>query len=1181
MSEEQGAPIDPENGRSAGGPAEAGLDAVGPFRLENLLGRGGMGEVYSAWDDRLARRVALKRLHNRGDSTERRQRFWIEARALASLNHPAIVQIHDILELGEDLWLVMELVNGTTLAEMVEARPLEPRLAVEIGRQIAFGVQVAHDEGVLHRDLKTENVMVLASGQVKILDFGLARIKATTTSENGDLTGSYQLLGTPRAIAPEIALHSDVDFRADLFSFGVLLYEILSGVSPFVDRTLVRTLWRVCHERQKSLSEIRPGLPALLSNLVDRMLEKNPQARPQSMREVANILAGLDLGGDESRPRALQLPSNQSATWIAGRPPSPLRLRRWRPREFPLRPYPLLLPVSHPALFTGQEEAIAEIERRLSLPIPILGVFAASGTGKSSLLVAGLVPRLFSAGWPVALVRNPADPGLGARIFAEIVEDEITIGDEDWAGFVSKLEEIEAHAGHKPLIVLDQAEDVLRPSCGEARARLGVLLAATVRRRPGSSEPACRWLLAYRQDAHGDIRAWLHDVLSDARKNPDAAFPELPSSLDQPDRFQHFALRPLATSGGGIDRGEAACQTFREAIERPLTLKGPDGAPRYPYRFNAGGAERLARAFAKSRLARPEDPLTPELQVVLSHLLSGARRENDGFFAIEIPDDPGPLIDRALEDHLRSALEMVFRADSGEAASHRARVLLVLQRLAMAREGLPVREIESVLGAGASGIFERLAGPAVRLVVLVPNGAGEVVVQLSHDRMAEVVLAVVQEEGRLGNLAVDGELFRLQRLVALKTALHQAGQPSALELKGSMLKKIEGQSSFLLDEPSKSEWLTACRSAARRRRRRRAGQLVVAGLVLFLVASSAWAVARRIHQGRVLLDKVERAAPGPALLALRQGLASYPAQGSEYLESLERRSVGLDVLELGLDAIPPERRGLAVLEVVELALPWIQRQEDDKALLVRALAALDEVMADPSEVGSSARELRERLLAPLHRRRPRPSGPAPDEFIDIPAGRLNVRLNAEGGKKGEPFVQIEPFRILRREVTVEEYRLFEPDHPGEPGHPVAYVDWYDAYLYAVWLGGRLPTAEEWEWAARANCRFDFCRRDGSAAGLREIGWNITNSWQRDGGSGPHPVMQLEPNPWGLYDMFGNVAEWTASWPDDAKQVSQKVLLGGSFESHPRACRPGERRPLPATEKGDTLGMRVVIPARRF
>lgn len=268
---------------------------IGPYRLEGELGRGGMGVVYRAYDERLDRRVAVKRL--RPDAAARegwRARFRREARTAARLGHPAIVQIHDVVEAEDDDWIVMELVEGPTVAELVEAGPLAVESAAEIARQIAEGLAAAHARGVVHRDLKAENVKVPEGGRVKILDFGLAR-----PMEDGDgtadpsITISGQLLGTVRAMSPEQARGVDLDHRTDLFSLGVLLYEMLTGVSPFLGDTGVETLSRVLERRQPPVHGLRPEVPRELSDLVDRLLAKAPEHRPQDAARVARRLAAF------------------------------------------------------------------------------------------------------------------------------------------------------------------------------------------------------------------------------------------------------------------------------------------------------------------------------------------------------------------------------------------------------------------------------------------------------------------------------------------------------------------------------------------------------------------------------------------------------------------------------------------------------------------------------------------------------------------------------------------------------------------------------------------------------------------------------------------------------------------------------------------------------------------------
>jgi len=1185
------------------------IEKVGPYRLESLLGRGGMGEVYLAWDDRLARKVALKRLHGRKDQQQRQQRFRSEARALAGLSHPAIVQIYDILEDESDLWMVMELVRGTTLALLIEADPLEQQLAVDIGRQIAFAVQAAHEQGILHRDLKTENVMLLPSGQVKVLDFGLARVL-----EEEDVSGSSQMLGTPRSMAPEMALHQSTTVRSDIFSLGVLLYEILSGSSPFLEKSVVQTFWRLCSVRQKSLLSLEPRMSPQLSALVDKMLEKNPDERPPSMREVAEKLTAVAASLAAAPLVVLQSPrplvsaqhvaaQQMTSTWSTESTlsaPDGLRLRRWQPRELPPRPYPLLLPLAHPALYAGQEEALEEIERRLSLPVPILGLFAPSGTGKSSLLLGGLIPRLLAARQPVALLRYAAEPGLAARAIADMIEEEVQIADHDYETFLDYLAQIERLAGKTPLLVIDQLEDVLRPSATSARAKLGLLLAASVRRRPGSENSACRWLFAYRQDLHGEVKTWLRDVLAESRREGFDKV-DLPSALDQPERFQHYVLLPLATPRASGDALAEAKRIFLEVIERPLELKGADGQKRYNYCFEPGGAERLAQSFAETRLLRPEDPLTPELQVVLAHLMNDARRRQDGTFCIEVPEDLGPVVEHALEGHLRRALEAAFPLDSPAVAELRSRALLVLRRLATERKGLPLKELEKAMGAGAAvGVFERLALPSTRLVVTSENAAGELVCQLSHERMAEVVVRVVQEEGRLGQLEVDADLCRLHRFVTLKTALHGAGQPAALDLSRGRFRKIEANAAALLWREEEGSWFAACRAALARRRRKWQKQLFVSAMLLCLVAFGGWSWAGRVQEKQALYGQIEHGQPAAALSALAAALAREDSERALLLELLRQRPAPLDLLEMGLGAIPEAERAGLVAQVVELALPWIEKEPENPVLLANALWALDRASASKvpaREVGrqEQASELRRQALAPLSRLSPPPAPPPAGDadWIAVPAG---VFWMSQGDPPEIPAaaparVELSAFRLLRHEVTLEEYRRLVPHHPGELGHPVVYVDWYDAYVYAAWLGGRLPTEAEWEYAARADCRHDFCRRDGSAASLAEVAWTALNSRHPGAVSlTAHPVGLLEPNPWGFVDMLGNVAEWTASWAGKEPSSepwrdiwgpqagSERIMRGGAARHGTSRCRFESRWTEPPVEKGSGQGIRVLLPS---
>lgn len=263
-----------------------GEESIGAYRVEKLLGRGGMGEVFLAWDARLKRRVAIKRIRrDRTLDPALRQRLLREARAAAGLSHPAIVQVYDLVEDTSGDCLVLEYVAGKTLAATLAAGPLETGLAVRLAREIAGGLATAHAAGIVHRDLKPENVIVTPSGHAKVLDFGLARMRARAT-DDVLLTQHGVLLGTFHMMSPEQAKGEEADERSDLFSLGILLYEMLTGHSPFRGSSPLETLNRVTSEDPPRADSLRPGLPPRLVNLIGRLLAKDPEARPASAAHV-------------------------------------------------------------------------------------------------------------------------------------------------------------------------------------------------------------------------------------------------------------------------------------------------------------------------------------------------------------------------------------------------------------------------------------------------------------------------------------------------------------------------------------------------------------------------------------------------------------------------------------------------------------------------------------------------------------------------------------------------------------------------------------------------------------------------------------------------------------------------------------------------------------------------------
>ena len=267
-------------------------EQIGPYRVLRPLGAGGMGEVLLAHDERLDRKVAIKRIRQGAASPSQRERFRREARLAARLSHSAIVPVYDLVTEGDVDNLVMEYVEGTNLRALSLHGPLPVSEVLDLGIQIAQGLREAHRQGIIHRDLKTENVLVTPSGQAKIADFGVAKRLADSWTEES-LTRTDMIVGTYRTMSPEQARGGTVDHRSDLFALGVLLYELLTGQSPFHGENPLATLDQIIHHRQTPVSELNRSVPREVSDLVDRLLEKEPALRPRSAGEVVKELDAM------------------------------------------------------------------------------------------------------------------------------------------------------------------------------------------------------------------------------------------------------------------------------------------------------------------------------------------------------------------------------------------------------------------------------------------------------------------------------------------------------------------------------------------------------------------------------------------------------------------------------------------------------------------------------------------------------------------------------------------------------------------------------------------------------------------------------------------------------------------------------------------------------------------------
>lgn len=285
---------------------------VSHYQFLEKLGAGGMGDIYKAHDARLNRFVAVKVLSsaNAGDP-ERRRRFIQEAQAASSLNHPNIITIHDIVNEPEGDYMVMEFVSGKTLVDLIPKGGLRAPQALKYGVQMADALSAAHSAGIVHRDLKPGNVMVTDSGLVKVLDFGLAKLTdrgpASNISDNtqtiadAPLTVEGSIIGTVSYMSPEQAQGKKVDTRSDIFSFGVVFYEMLTGTRAFSGDSALSTLSAILRDEHKPMIEITPDVPPQLELLISRCLRKNPDDRWQSMKDVLAALGALKHESDSGQ----------------------------------------------------------------------------------------------------------------------------------------------------------------------------------------------------------------------------------------------------------------------------------------------------------------------------------------------------------------------------------------------------------------------------------------------------------------------------------------------------------------------------------------------------------------------------------------------------------------------------------------------------------------------------------------------------------------------------------------------------------------------------------------------------------------------------------------------------------------------------------------------------------------
>jgi serine/threonine protein kinase len=293
---------------------------LGHYRIVGRLGQGGMGVVYRAEDEKLRRPVALKVLPDTSGNEERRQRFLREARSAAAITHPNVAVVYQVDEADGRIYIAMELVEGENLRARLERGRFDPQTARDLAVQIAHGLAAAHDKGIVHRDLKPENVMIAPVGVVKLLDFGLAKVgvdrpasgkteAALARTETVVTSDEGRVMGTPEYMSPEQALGEPLDVRSDVFSLGIVMYEMFAGTRPFGGTTTGAILVAIARDVAPPLREKVPEVDEATEAVVMRCLEKAPSGRYANAGELSAALSGW--------PSAKMTPESRPAVAVA------------------------------------------------------------------------------------------------------------------------------------------------------------------------------------------------------------------------------------------------------------------------------------------------------------------------------------------------------------------------------------------------------------------------------------------------------------------------------------------------------------------------------------------------------------------------------------------------------------------------------------------------------------------------------------------------------------------------------------------------------------------------------------------------------------------------------------------------------------------------------------------------
>lgn len=386
------------------------LKRLGKYEIVGKIGEGGMGEVFRASDPVLNRQVAIKTmLTGSGMEAELRERFVREARAASGLSHQNIVTVYDFGEEQGRMYIVMELLEGTDLKAVIRARRLPLGPLLDLIEQICDGLAFAHDKGIIHRDLKPANIHVTPANQVKIMDFGLARV-----AKDADITKTGHIMGTPHYMSPEQVKGETVTTRSDVFSLGAVFHELLCGKKAFDGDSMPSVMYQVMNAQPATLEQLRPEVPGAMAAVLRRALEKDPARRPVDARALGEALseAAARVSGTRtrpaSRPPTLPGPGQGRADWTRPKTEGPTALEAADAVPEATRAAPTLQ-----ASDATQTSVQADAPTRAVSDSPRAGArtaVAPPSKKRPAALVAAAVVALVAAGAGVVVLRPAADP---------------------------------------------------------------------------------------------------------------------------------------------------------------------------------------------------------------------------------------------------------------------------------------------------------------------------------------------------------------------------------------------------------------------------------------------------------------------------------------------------------------------------------------------------------------------------------------------------------------------------------------------------------------------------------------------------------------------------------------------------------------------------------------------------